>query len=88
MTNAIFLYFQSIDDQEFGDDFYYKNPRERIFRFWNYENYEPPFFDADYPVSQTINKHGNIRVSYINDKTLILYTKNDQLWNNNFSFLL
>ena len=50
MTNAILLHFQSIEDKEFGDTFYYENPRERIFRFWEYS--PPSFYDADHPVSQ------------------------------------
>lgn len=34
---AVFLHFQSVDDPKFQDSFYYKNPRERIFQFWNYK---------------------------------------------------
>ena len=61
---AVLLHFQSIDDPHYGDEFYYHNPRERIFRFW-----DPPLG----PVTKRIGIHYDCIVGLDDSRSVRAY---------------
>ena len=63
-TPAILLHFQSVDDPHYGDEFYYNNPRERIFRLWG-----PPLG----PVTKRIGIHYDCIVGLDDSKSIRAY---------------